>query len=277
LNLAQIYYFTQVLQYGSIKKTAEKLNIKRTTLLMSLNALEEELGQSLLIRQKDGTTVAPECTDLIDIFQEMQDKLEQIEDLRKKWHTEKQIQIHSDSVILISLIEKLNTNYSSPQKTEQISIKVNKVPAMEADFIFTANPSAYDANQYQVHSLFESPYQICSFYTHPLAQDASIDLISQEIPYPIFLLSDAPLPGCPYQPINKLPSLQHIISTSSCLALLPEIILQYTTTPFDQLLVPFNTKGCDLSLHVFLLANTNVMQHTACHDYLQYILSTFKE
>lgn len=277
MNLAQIYYFTQVLQYGSIKKTAEKLNIKRTTLLMSLNALEEELGQPLLIRQKDGTTIAPECAGLIDIFQEMQDKVEQIEDLRKKWHTEKQIQIHSDSVILISLIEQLNANYRTAQNAEKISIKINKVPAAEADFIFTTKPSAYDANQYQVYSLFESPYQICSFYTHPLAQNAFIDLASQEVPYPIFLLSDRPLPSCPYQSINKLPSLQRIISTSSCLALLPEIILQYITAPFDQLLVPFHTKGCDLSLHVFLLANTTIMQHTACHDYLQYILSTFEE
>lgn len=244
---------------------------------MSLNALEEELGQPLLIRQKDGTAIAPESTDLIDIFREMQNKLEQIEDLRKKWHTEKQIHIYSDSVILVALIEKLNANYSSSSKTEQLSIKVNRVPAMDSDFIFTANPSAYDTNQYQVHSLFESPYQICSFYTHPLAQDASIDLISQEIPYPIFLLSDTPLPGCPYQTINKLPSLQHIISTSNCLALLPKIILQYTSAPLNQLLIPFRTKGCDLSLHVFLLANTNAMQHIACYDYLQYILSTFKE
>ena len=53
-------------------------------MLMSLNALEEELGQPLLIRQKEGTVIAPESVDLIDIFQEMQDKLEQIEDLRKK-------------------------------------------------------------------------------------------------------------------------------------------------------------------------------------------------
>lgn len=277
MNLAQIYYFTQVLQYGSIKKTAEKLNIKRTTLLMSLNALEEELEQPLLIRQKEGTAIAPESVELIDIFQEMQDKLEQIEDLRKKWHTEKQIQIHSDSVILISLIEQLNAIYRASQKTERISIKVNKVPATEADFIFTADPSAYDTNQYQVYSLCESPYQICSFHTHPLAQNASIDLTSQEIPYPIFLLSDAPLPDCPYQSINKLPSLRRIISTSSCLALIPEIILQYTTAPFDQMLIPFHTKGCDLSLHIFLLANATIMQHTACHDYLQYILSTFEE
>ena len=277
MNLAQIYYFTQVLQYGSIKKAAEKLNIKRTTLLMSLNALEEELGQPLLIRQKEGTVIAPESVDLIDIFQEMQDKLEQIEDLRKKWHTEQQLQIYSDSVILISLIEQLNANYRSARKTEQLSIKINKVPATEADFVFTTNPSAYDANQHQVYSLCESPYQICSFHTHPLAQNASIDLTSREIPYPIFLLSDAPLPDYPYQSINNLPSLRHIISTSSCLALIPEIILQYTTAPFDKLLVPFHTKGCDLNLHVFLLANINIVQHTACHDYLQYILSTFKE
>ena len=275
LNLAQIYYLTQVIQNGSIKKTAEKLNIKRTTLLMSLNALEEELGQSLLVRQKNGTTITPESADLIDIFQEMQDKLKQIEDLRKKWHTKQQIQIYSDSVILLSLIEQLNNTYL--KKTGQVSITVNKMPASEAAFIFTASPSTYDLDQYQVYSLFESLYRICSSHSHPLAQDAFIDLAAQTIPYPIFLLADAPLPDCPYQSINKLPSLRRIISTSNCLALIPEAILQYTTVPFDQLLVPFHTKGCDLSLHVFLLANTNAIQHTACHDYLQYVVSTFKE
>ncbi len=52
MNLNQINYLIQVINCGSIKKAAEILGIKRTTLLMSLNALEDELGQNILLRRK---------------------------------------------------------------------------------------------------------------------------------------------------------------------------------------------------------------------------------
>ena len=71
---------------------------------MSLSALEDELGQNILLRQKNGTTLVEEQSDLFDIIQKMQKKITEIETLRQELTQKNIAQIYSSSPILISLI-----------------------------------------------------------------------------------------------------------------------------------------------------------------------------
>jgi len=277
LNLAQIHYLIQVIKCGSIKKAAEVLHIKRTTLLMSLNALENELNQNILIRQKDGTTLAAESADLFAIIQKMQESINQIEMLRQEWNLKKTIRIFSTSPVLLSLIEKVNNTFPVLQQTEKPTIQINTDLSMENDFIFTLESYTNTPEHYCQYQLFDSSYCICLRNSHPLAQKELIDLASEDIHYPVISLSDAPLQNYNYQSINNFSSLQRIISTSDCLALIPEIFLKHINAPFISLITPIQILNFNLRFKAFLLAHSEIAGHSIAASYLNYILSIFEE
>lgn len=277
LNLNQINYLIQVVNCGSIKKAAEILGIKRTTLLMSLSALEDELGQNILLRQKNGTTLIEEQSDLFDIIQKMQKIITEIETLRQELTQKNIAQIYSSSPILISLIEKVNNSYFSLQQTKKPIVQMSMNYSAETDFIFTMELPTNLSENYNQYQLFDSPYCICLRNTHPLAQKNFLELTPEEISYPIISLSDEPLQGYNYQSINNFSSLQRIISTSDCLALIPEIFLKHISSPFISSTTSLKTKNLGLSFKAFLLVRTEILEYPAALNYLNYILSTFKE
>lgn len=277
LNLNQINYLIQVVNCGSIKKAAEVLGIKRTTLLMSLSALEDELGQNILLRQKNGTTLIEEQSDLFDIIQKMQKKITEIETLRQELTQKNIAQIYSSSPILISLIEKVNNSYFSLQQTKKPIVQMSMNYSAETDFIFTMELPTNLSENYNQYQLFDSPYCICLRNTHPLTQKNFLELTPEEISYPIISLSDEPLQGYNYQSINNFSSLQRIISTSDCLALIPEIFLKHISSPFISSTTSLKTKNLGLSFKAFLLVRTEILEYPAALNYLNYILSTFKE
>lgn len=277
MNLNQINYLIQVVNCGSIKKAAEILGIKRTTLLMSLSALEDELGQNILLRQKNGTTLIEEQSDLFDIIQKMQKIITEIETLRQELTQKNIAQIYSSSPILISLIEKVNNSYFSLQQTKKPIVQMSMNYSAETDFIFTMELPTNLSENYNQYQLFDSPYCICLRNTHPLAQKNFLELTPEEISYPIISLSDEPLQGYNYQSINNFSSLQRIISTSDCLALIPEIFLKHISSPFISSTTSLKTKNLGLSFKAFLLVRTEILEYPAALNYLNYILSTFKE
>ncbi len=277
MNLNQINYLIQVVNCGSIKKAAEVLGIKRTTLLMSLSALEDELGQNILLRQKNGTTLVEEQSDLFDIIQKMQKKITEIETLRQELTQKNIAQIYSSSPILISLIEKVNNSYFSLQQTKKPIVQMSMNYSAETDFIFTMELPTNLSENYNQYQLFDSPYCICLRNTHPLTQKNFLELTPEEISYPIISLSDEPLQGYNYQSINNFSSLQRIISTSDCLALIPEIFLKHISSPFISSTTSLKTKNLGLSFKAFLLVRTEILEYPAALNYLNYILSTFKE
>ena len=277
MNLNQINYLIQVVNCSSIKKASEILGIKRTTLLMSLNALEDELGQNILLRQKNGTTLIEERSDLFNIIQKMQEKVNELETLRQDWHLKKTTQIFSPSPILLSLVERVNNSYFSLQQTKEPIIQMNMNYSSETDFIFTTELPTNPLENYNQYQLFDSPYCICLRNSHPLAQKKILELTSKKIHYPIISLSDEPLQGYNYQAINNFSSLQRIISTSDCLALIPEIFLKHINSPFSSLVTSLKVKNFNLNFKAFLLVRAKIIEYSAVSNYLNYILSTFKE
>lgn len=55
MNVAAARTFLTVVELGTLKRAAERLNVTQSTVTMRLNKLEERLGQVLLVRSKAGT------------------------------------------------------------------------------------------------------------------------------------------------------------------------------------------------------------------------------
>lgn len=54
MNLAALQTFLAIVQAGSLVRASERLNVTQSTVTARLKALEDELGQTLLLRQKSG-------------------------------------------------------------------------------------------------------------------------------------------------------------------------------------------------------------------------------
>lgn len=59
VNLSVLKTFLAIIESGSLVRASERLNVTQSTVTARLKSLEEELGQTLLIRQKSGTTLTP--------------------------------------------------------------------------------------------------------------------------------------------------------------------------------------------------------------------------
>lgn len=57
MNLTALQTFLTILDAGSLVRAAEKLNVTQSTVTARLKALEEDLGQVLIVRQKSGATL----------------------------------------------------------------------------------------------------------------------------------------------------------------------------------------------------------------------------
>ena len=54
MNLASLQTFLAIVETGSLVRASERLNVTQSTVTARLKALEEQLGQTLLLRQKSG-------------------------------------------------------------------------------------------------------------------------------------------------------------------------------------------------------------------------------
>lgn len=276
MNLSQVDYLITVLECSSIKKAAEILGVKRTTLLMSLESFEEELGQNILIKKTSGTSLSPDKSDLYPILKKMKNELIALENLRQAWSYDQNLQIFSFSSIFVYLIEKINASFLTLHPNKKSPLKVQIPPCSNADFVFSINKPAMTSHNYTSYKLFDSPYCICMRSSHPLAKEKTV--ILNDIPqiYPLFILSDAPIINYNYQIINNISSLQRIISTSDCLALIPKVFIRYDILLFSKSIKSLQVKACNLSFTGFLQVRNDIIA-TVGANYLNYVLSFFKE
>ena len=54
MNLQEIRTFLAIVECGSLVKASERLNVTQSTITARLKGLEEEIGQTLIVRQKSG-------------------------------------------------------------------------------------------------------------------------------------------------------------------------------------------------------------------------------
>ena len=54
MNIALARTFLEILEAGNLNRAAERLHVTQSTVTMRINALEEQLGQRLLVRNKSG-------------------------------------------------------------------------------------------------------------------------------------------------------------------------------------------------------------------------------
>ncbi len=65
MNLTALQTFLSIVETGSLVRASHQLNVTQSTVTARLKTLEEELGQTLLTRQKSGATLTPAGTKLL--------------------------------------------------------------------------------------------------------------------------------------------------------------------------------------------------------------------
>lgn len=65
MNIALLKTFLAIVENGSLVRASEKMNVTQSTVTARLRTLEEEVGQSLLRRDKSGATLTPAGTKLL--------------------------------------------------------------------------------------------------------------------------------------------------------------------------------------------------------------------
>ena len=65
MNITSLHTFLAIVETGSLVRASQKMNVTQSTITARLKTLEEELGQTLLNRQKSGTTLTPAGTKLM--------------------------------------------------------------------------------------------------------------------------------------------------------------------------------------------------------------------
>lgn len=82
MQLKQLVYFTAIVEQGSFSRAAGKLYLAQSSLSQSIQALEQELGFSLLKRGRSG--IAPtEMGELV--YDQVKDLLTQVEQMTEGW------------------------------------------------------------------------------------------------------------------------------------------------------------------------------------------------
>ena len=71
MNLSALETFVAIVETGSLVRASERLHVTQSTVTMRLKALEEELGQRVLNRQKSGVTLTAAGTKLLSYAQIM--------------------------------------------------------------------------------------------------------------------------------------------------------------------------------------------------------------
>jgi len=65
MNLTALQTFLAIVDTGSLVRASHQLNVTQSTVTARLKTLEEELGQTLLMRQRSGATLTPAGTKLL--------------------------------------------------------------------------------------------------------------------------------------------------------------------------------------------------------------------
>lgn len=65
MNITSLQTFLAIVDTGSLVRASQQMNVTQSTVTARLKTLEEELGQTLLNRQKSGTTLTPAGTKLL--------------------------------------------------------------------------------------------------------------------------------------------------------------------------------------------------------------------
>ena len=65
MNIVSLKTFLAIVETGSLVRASEKMNVTQSTVTARLRTLEEEVGQSLLRRNKSGATLTPAGTKLL--------------------------------------------------------------------------------------------------------------------------------------------------------------------------------------------------------------------
>lgn len=101
MQLKQLAYFAAVVEHGSISRAATSLYLAQSSLSQSIQALERELGFTLLKRSRDGV-MPTEMGELV--YSDVKGLLASVEQLTESWQQNYQGHVALNSLVRIAIV-----------------------------------------------------------------------------------------------------------------------------------------------------------------------------
>lgn len=132
MNLTALHYFVEIVKLGSLNKAAHSLYLTPSTLMASLNALENELGYKLVTRTKRGVRPTKEgelfYSDAMVVLQ-----------MQERWRALPVIGAYSNAPVYVSAIPAIYDTFlhelifHMAEKHPQIPVQANSVTVLNLD------------------------------------------------------------------------------------------------------------------------------------------------
>ena len=122
MDLKSLGYFVAAVDTGSITAAAAQCFIAQPSITSAIKKLEEELGVTLLVRQKRGVIVTPDGADLYSTAKSLLQHAQSIKNRFKQKNTQSSITINVSHAIAFEYLSQLINILR--EQADQLEIKV---------------------------------------------------------------------------------------------------------------------------------------------------------
>jgi LysR family tdc operon transcriptional activator len=183
-KIQQLRIFNEIIQNGSIRAAAKKMNLSQPALTRSLRELEQVLGATLIIRSNDGAilTEAGKSFSVYSslILEELERATIDIKQINQK--VESNVAFGVSSLLAVTILSSVIKDFKKRHPSTNILLKEAQLstllPSLREgllDFAVGTLDEIMPLGEFIVEPLFTAPFSIVARKGHPLIQSTSLD------------------------------------------------------------------------------------------------------
>lgn len=183
-KIQQLRMFNEIIQNGSIRAAAKKMNLSQPALTRSLRELEQVLGATLIIRSNDGAilTEAGKSFSVYSslILEELERATIDIKQINQK--VESNVAFGISSLLAVTILSSVIKDYKKRHPSINVLLKEAQLstllPSLREgllDFAVGTLDEIMPLGEFIVEPLFTAPFSIVARKGHPLIQSTSLD------------------------------------------------------------------------------------------------------
>lgn len=206
-KIQQLRMFNEIIQNGSIRAAAKKMNLSQPALTRSLRELEQVLGATLIIRSNDGAilTEAGKSFSVYSslILEELERATIDIKQINQK--VESNVAFGISSLLAVTILSSVIKDFKKRHPSTNVLLKEAQLstllPSLREgllDFAVGTLDEIMPLGEFIVEPLFTAPFSIVARKGHPLIQSTSLD----DLKYAKWLLPETNMGY--YNNINKV-------------------------------------------------------------------------
>lgn len=183
-KIQQLRMFNEIIQNGSIRAAAKKMNLSQPALTRSLRELEQVLGATLIIRSNDGAilTEAGKSFSVYSslILEELERATIDIKQINQK--VESNVAFGISSLLAVTILSSVIKDFKKRHPSTNVLLKEAQLstllPSLREgllDFAVGTLDEIMPLGEFIVEPLFTAPFSIVARKGHPLIQSTSLD------------------------------------------------------------------------------------------------------